>query len=171
MSFYPIIYINLAFWRIHLIYTFLSLCVWNNPWYVYLVLITSIIYNSLRLCCSYLYTSLCCCNDPISPEGSLKFHLSPLIHFSPHSFLPGAARSKPNKLVVILDFSSRSWPKSPVFFSSHDWKRSCQRLLFLVCNLQQQKCCICGFICLFIRSVDYGDKLWMYVCTKLRNCF
>lgn len=93
------------------------------PVYVYLVLITCIIHNSLRLLCSYLHPPPHCCNDPFSPEGSLKFHLSPLTHFSLRSFLPGAARSKPNKPVVILDFSSHSYFKSPVFSVSVTWGR------------------------------------------------
>lgn len=123
-------------WHLNLLknaFTVLSY-LWNNPWYVYLILIACIIYNSLHLFCSYLYLSLCCSNDPISPEGSLKFHLSPLIHFSLHSFLPGAVRSKPNKLVAILDFSSCSYSKSPVFSFSMAWRDyKCQRLLCLGC--------------------------------------
>lgn len=67
-----------------------------------LVLITCIIYNSLHLFSSYLSPSPCSCIETLSPEGSLKFHLSPLIHFPLHSFLPDAACSKPNKLAVIL---------------------------------------------------------------------
>lgn len=70
---------------------------------------------------SILIYTLWRCNGPISLGGSLKFHLSPLNRFSSHSFLPGAARSKPNKLVIILDFCSSSVFKSLVFSLSMTW--------------------------------------------------